>query len=189
MKRLAGYFAKGLLVFVPVALTVFAIILVFEKLDTLFGGLFKIETPGIGAALGVAVTLIFITVIGFIASNFIGNWFFGLVDRLFARVPLVKLVYSSLKDFISAFAGDKKSFDKPVLVELTAGGPRAVGFITREDLSMLDLPGDVAVYFPQSYNFAGSVLIFPRDRVKTLHVDSSTAMTFIVSGGVAGPGK
>ena len=182
MKCLMNYFLKGLLVFVPVALTIFAFVWVFTQLDSLFGNLFRIKVPG----LGLVITLVGITVIGFLASNFVGRKFFELIDKLFTRVPLVKLLYSSLKDFIEAFAGEKKSFDKPALVELTAGGPKALGFITRDDLEFLSLSDHVAVYFPQSYNFAGSVLIFPSDQVTPVDVDSSVAMAFVVSGGVSG---
>ncbi len=188
MKRLMRYFVRGLLVFVPAALTVAALAWTFGKLDVLFRGLFRLEQPGLGFVLGVAATLGLITLIGFLASNVLGRWLFGLVDGLFARLPLVKLLYGSVKDFIEAFAGEKRSFDKPVVVELMPDGPAAVGFVTQSDLTALGLGGQVAVYFPQSYNFAGSMLIVPAERVRPLQVDSSAAMTFIVSGGVAGPG-
>jgi len=157
-------------------------ILSLPRLDGLLSDLFRITIPGVG----LAITLAGIFLIGLLASNFAGRWFFSLIDRLFNRLPLVKLLYSSLKDFIGAFAGDKKSFDKPALVELTPGGPLAVGFITRESLDLLGLADHVAVYFPQSYNFAGSVLIIPADRVRPLDLDSSEAMAFVVSGGVTG---
>jgi uncharacterized membrane protein len=178
MKRLVSYFVKGLLVFVPAALTVFAVFLVFTKIDALL----KIPIPG----LGLVITILFITLIGFLASNLIGKKFFSLIDRLFTKLPVVKMLYSAIKDVIEAFAGDKKSFDKPVIVELTEGGPKAVGFITRDSLEFLSLSDHVAVYFPQSYNFAGSVLVFPSDRVTSLDVDSADAMAFVVSGGISG---
>ncbi|MGR3174032.1 MAG: DUF502 domain-containing protein [Candidatus Scalindua sp.] len=178
MKRLMNYFLKGLLVFVPVALTVFTIVLAFTKLD----GLLKIPIPG----LGLLITILFITLIGFFASNFVGKKFFTLIDGLFTRLPVVKMLYSAIKDLIGAFAGDKKSFDKPAIVELTPGGAKAVGFITRDSLEFLSLSDHVAVYFPQSYNFAGSVLIFPSERVTPVDIDSSEAMAFVVSGGVSG---
>ncbi len=178
MKRLMNYFFKGLLVFVPAALTVFTIVLVFTKLD----GLLKIPIPG----LGLVITILFITLVGFLASNFVGKKLFTLIDRLFTKLPVVKMLYSAIKDLIGAFAGEKKSFDKPAIVELTPGGAMAVGFITRDALEFLSLSEHVAVYFPQSYNFAGSVLIFPSDRVTPVDVDSSDAMAFVVSGGVSG---
>ena len=182
MKKIISYFLKGSLIFVPVALTIFAFVWVFRRLDSLFGQFFRVNIPG----LGLVITLAGITVIGFLASNFVGRRFIKLIDKLFTRVPLVKLLYSSLKDFIGAFAGEKKSFDKPVLVELVPGGPKAVGFITRESLEFLGLSNHVAVYFPQSYNFAGSLLLFESKSVIPLNADSSKVMAFIVSGGVAG---
>jgi len=187
MKAVMRYFWRGLLVFVPAALTVFALAWTFGKLDAAFRALFKLEQPGLGLALGVVVTFGLITAIGFLASNVLGRWLFGLVDRVFTRLPLVKLLYGSVKDFVEAFASEKKSFDRPVVVELVPGGAAAVGFVTQNDLAALGLGGRVAVYFPQSYNFAGSLLIVSADRVRPLAVDSSVAMTFIVSGGVAGP--
>ncbi|MFA5293555.1 MAG: DUF502 domain-containing protein [Phycisphaerae bacterium] len=178
MKRLIGYFLKGLLVFVPAAVTVWIVVIVIKKFD----GFLKIPIPGLGFIAAIA----FITLIGFLASNYAGKKLFVLIDKLFARLPVVKMLYSSIRDLIGAFAGERKSFDKPVIVELIAGGPKAVGFITQQDLGFLSLPGNVAVYFPQSYNFAGSVLIFPAERVVPLNIESSKAMAFIVSGGVSG---
>ena len=84
--------------------------------------------------------------------------------------------------------GDTKKFDKPVSVELIPGGKvRALGFVTRESLGFLGMENQVAVYMPQSYNFAGNVLLVPSDQVQSLSVDSSAIMTFVVSGGVSGP--
>ncbi len=186
MKKLTGYFLKGLLLFVPAALTVFAVVWVFAKLDSLFGTLLKIETRGLGLAIAVVVMLVGITLVGMLASNFAGQKFFDLIDRLFARMPIVKLLYSSLKDFTGAFAGDKKSFDKPVVAELMPGGPLAAGFITRESLEMLGLADHVAVYFPHSYNFSGYVLMLPAAKVRPVELDSTEVMAFIVSGGVTG---
>ena len=178
MKRLLNYFLKGLLVFVPAALTIFAIIFVFTKLDSLL----KLPIPG----LGLVITIVVITLVGFLASNFVGNKFFELVDALFIKLPVVKMLYSAIKDVITAFAGEKKSFNKPAIVELTPGGAKALGFITRDSLEFLSLSDHVAVYFPQSYNFAGSVLLFPSVRVTPIDIDSSDAMAFVVSGGVSG---
>lgn len=185
MRKITAYFLRGLLVFVPAALTVAAIVFAFTRLDSILRGLLHIDIPGLGLALTIAAIIL----IGILASNFAGRWFFNLIDRLFTRLPLIKLLYNSLKDFISAFAGEKKSCDKPALVQLTPGGPLAVGFITRESLEILGLADHVAVYFPQSYNFAGSVLVIPADRVRPLNVDSADAMAFVVSGGVTGAQK
>lgn len=178
IKRFVNYFLKGLLVFVPAALTVLAVVMVIGTVDNWL----RVSIPGVGLLL----TVVFITFVGFLASNFIGKKIFDLIDDILARLPVVKMLHSALKDLIGAFAGTRKSFTSPVAVELVPGGPKALGFITRNDLAFLSMPGSVAVYLPQSYNFAGSVLIFPADRVEALNVNSSEVMAFIVSGGVSG---
>ena len=180
MKRLVNYFLKGLVIFVPIALTVFLLIWAFTSLDAVFPDSFP---PG----LGLLLTVLLIVLIGFVASNFLGRRFFALVERVFTGLPLVKLLYSAVKDMIEAFAGEKKSFDKPVLAAI---GPKSaakvVGFVTRESLENLGLSDYVAVYVPQSYNFAGNVLLFPKEAIQPLKIESSQAMAFIVSGGVSG---
>jgi uncharacterized membrane protein len=183
MKKLADYFIKGLLIFVPIALTVFLLYWVFTSLDAVFRSLLPVKVPG----LGLLLTVVLITAIGFVASNFLGRRLFGLVEKVFRGLPLVKLLYSAVKDMIEAFAGEKKSFDKPVLAAVVPGAAaKVVGFVTRDDLENLGLSGYVAVYLPQSYNFAGNVLLFPKDAVAPLNIESSQAMAFIVSGGVSG---
>ena len=179
MKRILKYFLRGLLVFVPVGLTVFIIVYVFTSLDKLF----PIAFPG----MGFLVTVCGIFLIGLFASNFVGKKLFGLLDKILTNVPLIKMLYSAIRDLVEAFAGEKKKFDKPVLVTLgTSSYAKIIGFMTRENLENLGLKDHVAVYLPQSYNFAGNVLIFPKEAVTPLNIESSEVMTFIVSGGVAG---
>ncbi|MBW8039638.1 MAG: DUF502 domain-containing protein [Planctomycetes bacterium] len=183
MKKIVKYFLKGLLVFVPTTVTIFIIVWAFTSLDKIFRGILRIDIPG----LSILVTISVIFLIGFLTSNFVGKKLFGIVEKVFTKVPLVKLLYGSIKDIVEAFAGEKKKFDKPVIVSLTgADGPKIAGFITTESLEKFGLDDYAAVYLPQSYNFAGNVLIFKKDSIQSLNVDSSEAMSFIVSGGVSG---
>jgi uncharacterized membrane protein len=188
MKRFLKYFLRGLLVFVPVGVTIFIIVYVFTSLDTLFEKyLTFIQYASLRLLVGLLIIIGGIFLIGLFASNFVGKKLFGLLDKIFNKVPLVKMLYSAIKDLVEAFAGEKKKFDKPVLVTLgTSSYAKIVGFMTRESLDNLGLKDHVAVYLPQSYNFAGNVLIFPKEAVKPLQIESSELMTFIVSGGVAG---
>lgn len=182
MKKLIDYFLKGLVIFVPMTLTVFLLIWSFTRLDAVFHNFLPVSFPGLGILL--TVSLIF--VIGFIASNFLGKRLITLVEKIFTGLPLVKLLYSAVKDMIEAFAGEKKSFDKPVIATITPGGAaKVVGFMTQESLENLGLLDYVAVYLPQSYNFAGNVLLFPKESVKPLSIESSQAMAFIISGGIS----
>jgi uncharacterized membrane protein len=186
MKKLFGYFLKGLLVFLPVTVTIFIFMWAFTVIDKLLRNLLGIKVPG----LGLVATVVLITVIGAMASNVISRKLFELVDSIFKKLPLIKLLYGSIRDLVEAFAGKKKKFDKPVLVTLSPdSGVKAVGFITREVLENLGIEDHIAVYLPQSYNFAGNVLIFPKEAVRPLNINSSDAMTFIVSGGVSGQGR
>jgi uncharacterized membrane protein len=111
----------------------------------------------------------------------------AMVEALLQRLPFVRLLYTSTKDLLNAFVGEKRRFDRPVVVALTPGGSaKALGFVTADSLEHLGLPGQVAVYLPQSYNFAGNVLLFPAGQVHPLQAESADVMAFIVSGGVSG---
>lgn len=177
MKQLLNYFVRGLLLLAPLAITAFVCWTVFTTIDGWLG----LAIPGAGFM----VTVVLITVFGFLAGGYLTRSAVGLLERVMQRVPLVRLLYSSSKDLLNAFVGDKRRFDKPVLVELLPGSnAQAFGFITQESLDQLGLPGHVAVYFPQSYNFAGSLVVFPGAQVRKLDAESSAVMAFIVSGGV-----
>jgi len=152
---------------------------VLLKLDGLLG----IPFPGAGFVATVAA----VTLVGFLASNFVTRRAFDLLDRVFQRVPFVKLVYASVRDLVNAFVGERKGFDRPVAVALAGtDGPRLVGFATREALEAPGLEDLVAVYVPQSYAFAGHVFLVPKSRVTALSSTSADTMAFIVSGGVSG---
>ena len=175
MKRLSRYFLEGLLVLVPLVVTIYVITVIFLKIDHLF----NFSTPG----LGVAATLLLITLVGFVASNFLTRKLVRLIESLFTRLPLIKMIYSSIKDLVNAFVGDKKSFNRPVLVSLSSdNGVQAIGFITRDNLENIGISGKMAVYFPQSYNFAGNLVVVPNERVFPLDADSGDVMSFVVSG-------
>lgn len=178
MKKLSQYFLQGLLFLVPVVVTIYVIYAVFAKID----GLFSFEVPGLGFLLTIALILF----VGFVSSNLLANSVMLHVDRIFARMPLVTMIYTSIKDLIDAFVGDKKSFNKPVQVALDADNRISVlGFITREDLNSLGIADRVAVYVPQSYNFAANLLIVDRRQVFPLAANPKEVMKFIVSGGVS----
>ena len=135
--------------------------------------------------MGFVITILSITLIGFISSNFITRKLVRLVEMIFTKLPLVKMIYTSVKDLIGAFVGDKKSFDKPVLVTLSPeSNVQAIGFVTRDSLGNIGFADKVAVYLPQSYNFAGNLIVIPREQVTPISAESGDIMAFIVSGGV-----
>lgn len=176
-RRLLTYFLRGLVFLTPVGVTAYICVVVFKAIDGWLG----LPIPGAGFA----VSLALITLFGFLASSFITRSFIGALDDLLERLPFVRLLYSSTRDLVNAFVGEKRRFDKPVVVELFPGGnARALGFVTQEALSQLDMPGYVSVYMPHSYNFSGQMYLFPTSAVARLDTNSSDMMAFIVSGGV-----
>lgn len=176
MNWLIKNFLRGLVIVVPIAVTVYLLYQTFITLDRLL----KLPTPGLGIAILVVATI----AIGALASNFIGRRLFALTETLFIRAPLVRIIYAAIKDLLEAFVGNKRRFDKPVSVQVTEH-VKVYGFITRDDLGALAAPGDVAVYIPFSYTWDGCFLVVARERVTALDADSASVMAMIVSGGVS----
>ena len=176
-RRLVGYFIRGLVFLAPVAITLYVVVMVFRNVDGWLG----LSIPGAGFV----VTVVLVTLFGFFASGFIARSLVAALDDVMERLPVVRLLYSSIRDFVNAFVGEKRRFDKPVLVKLfDNSSAHALGFITQESLSDLGLRDWISVYMPHSYNFSGQMYVFPRDAVTRLETSSSDLMAFVVSGGV-----
>jgi uncharacterized membrane protein len=195
MKRLFGiflnYFIKGLIVVVPVGAAAFLIYWAVYKIDSALNlsGIFWTDSKGQPLyipGLGILNVLVVIVVVGILLTNVVTDpikrWFKRWVDRL----PLFKFLYSSIKDLTEAFVGEEKKFNEPVLVEVNEFGLKKIGFLVQKDLKKLNLPGEVAVYFPFSYSFAGQVVIIPADKVKPIDKSAGDVMKFVISGGVSG---
>ena len=177
MSRLFNYFLRGLVVVVPLALTIYVCAVIFKTIDSWLG----LPIRGVGFVLA----LVLITLVGFMASGIITRSIIGALDRMFERLPFVRLLYSSAKDMLNAFVGEKRRFDKPVLVSLNAeGSVKILAFLTSDSLGMLGLVDQVTVYMPQSYGFAGHILVVPSSRVERIDADAAEVMAFIISGGV-----
>lgn len=177
MRRLLQYFLRGLIFLAPVVVTLYVCWALFVRVDRWLG----LPIPGAGFVATVAL----VTLVGFLASNFLTRSLLGWLDGLLERLPFVRLLYSSTRDLLNAFVGERRRFDRPVLVELVPGAPmRALGFVTQGTLDVLGLAGYVAVYLPQSYNVAGNLLFLPASAVTPVPLESAEVMAFIVSGGV-----
>ena len=178
ISRLLAYFGRGLLAIAPLGLTIYVIYGVFIWVD----GLVPINIPGIGFLIMTGIIL----GSGLLISTVIPQSFASLFEGSIRHLPLVSLIYFSVKDLISAFVGDKKKFNQPVLVMLNReSGVRKIGFITQTNLSQIGLSDVGMVYCPHSYAFSGELYIVPSENVKLLSLSSSEAMKIIVSGGVS----
>ena len=183
LSRIVGYFLRGVAVLLPVGLTILMILGAINWVDGIIFTVFpQVVIPG----LGLVLVLVAITLIGIIFSGFIGKTLFGWLDELMTRTPLVKIIYSSLKDLIDAFVGEKKKFNEPVLITVDSIGTQVMGFITRNDLEHFGIPGKMAVYCPYSYALSGRVIIVNASQITRLNINATEAMKFIVSGGVTG---
>ena len=179
MKKLVGYFLQGLLFIVPIAVTLFVLYKVFVLVD----GILPFEFPG----LGLLIILVLITLAGVFGSTIIAGPIVAYFERLIEKAPLIKIIYSSVKDLMSGFFGSKKSFDQPVLVKMGADSNiQKLGFITNSDLSDLGISADmVSVYLPHSYAWSGNQFIISKEYITPLNVSAATVMKFIISGGVS----
>jgi uncharacterized membrane protein len=178
MKRLANYFLRGLALIAPLALTIYILWQLFVTVDRWLG----LTVPGLGFVVAVAAT----TLVGFLGSGLVTRGLVAAFEELVTKVPLVRLVYASFKDLFEAFVGERRRFRRAVSVALSPDGAiRAIGFVTRETMERFGMEGQVAVYLPLSYSFAGHLIVVPADRVTPLAIEGAEAMAFVVSGGVA----
>ncbi len=176
--KLFNYFIKGMLLLAPVSITCYIIIKILYSLDDIFYFHFR--------GLGLLVSLAVIMLVGFIGTTFIAVPVFRLFEGGLSHLPLVRLIYFSLKDLVQAFVGDKKKFSHPVMFLLNPdSGVRKIGFITQADASFLDIEGYVLVYCPHSYAFSGEVLVVPKAHITPLNIPSSDVMKMIISGGIS----
>ncbi len=189
MKKLFRYFLQGLLYIAPIAVTIYVIVSTFTWLDGLLRNLeifnrepfSQFSFPG----LGFLTILITVTLVGSLGQRLITAPISAFFNRMLEKAPLIKVIYSSVKDLLSAFVGKERKFDKPVLVSLDDTGVlKRLGFITSDDLSELGIVDKISVYIPSSYGVLGELYIVAPDKIEPIEANSADVMKFIVSGGV-----
>ena len=191
MKKLIGYFFQGLLYIAPLGITIYILYKLFIYLDGLFkpflNKYLQINIPG----LSLIIVFLLVALLGLSGQTIIARPVKRLVNHFINKAPFVKVIYSSIRDLLSAFVGKEKKFNQPVLVKVNmASELEKLGFVTQNDVSVLGVEGNkVAVYFPHSYNFSGELFIVPSENVKKIDGTPADIMKFIVSGGVAGYDK
>lgn len=188
-RKVLQYLLQGLLVTAPLAITIYLIYWFVSSVDSWLP-LFRVKqadgsviTRNYG--LGFVAIIAALIVIGFLSSNFLTSRLFSLFDAWLERTPGIKFIYSSIKDFFEAFAGNKRKFKKAVLVSVFQPDVYQVGFITDEDASEFGLTDHISVYVPNAYAFAGQLYIVSKERVRTLDISASDALKYAISGGVA----
>lgn len=196
-RLLLNYFLQGLIILAPITITGWAVVSLFIYIDNILpnfihsifpyfykpdenGDIQKI--PGVGFL----VIVIIIILVGYVSTSYIVGKTVDFFGHVLERTPGIKFIYTAVKDFLEAFAGEKRKFDKPVLVNVDADDVWRMGFMTQPSGAKLELENHVIVYVPHSYAVSGIVYIVPIAKVKLLHnVSSTEAMKFALSGGVA----
>jgi len=189
MKKIGGYFIQGLIYIAPLGVTfyiVYQTLTFFDRLlEKYIDPLLPVNIPGIN----LLAVLLFIILLGFVGQSIIARPVKFLAAKLLKKAPFINMIYSAIRDLLSAFVGKEKKFNKPVLVKVNhLSNLEKLGFLTQDDLSNLGITEKkVAVYFPHSYNFSGELFLVPSEHVRSLEgVTSTEIMKYIVSGGASG---
>jgi len=192
MKTVLKNFINGILTIVPIILVIYVIYKTFLFLDGILGNSLRPYLkddyiPGFG----LLTTVILITVLGWMSTKYITGKIIKLIDSLLEKIPVVKTIYSVIKDTVQSFLGDKKSFSKVALVIIPGTEMKSIGFITSEELSDFYSPlkDHVAVYIPQTFQVAGFTFLIPKEQVEIIDVKAEDAMKFVLSGGMTSTSK
>lgn len=184
MRKIAAllirYFFQGIIIISPIAVTAWAAYSIFDIIDT--------QIPSLPRGLGFVIIISSLIILGWLASTFfVWKFLIGLFDNILERTPFLKFIYGSVKDVVESFMGDKKKFNKPVLVKIR-NNPEVfqIGFITQSDLSKLGFDKKLAVYLPHAYAVSGFLVIVDAENVSPLDMNPGDAMKMAVSGGLTG---
>jgi uncharacterized membrane protein len=196
LSGLAQLFFQGVVVLAPIGVTIWVVVSLFNWVDNFLPNVLNVLFPIRFAAvngeipkvtgLGFVVAIALVLLVGWLSSLFIVGRFVAIFDKLLEKTPGVKIIYSSVKDFLEAFTGNKKKFDEPVLVNVDSTDVWRVGFITQSTTAHFGMAEYVTVYVPHSYAISGITYIVPAAKVKKLPkgITASEAMKYVVSGGV-----
>jgi len=196
LKRLLQYFFQGLIVLAPIGITIWVVISLFNVVDDILPSIIRNVAPNLAQrdvdgniirmpGLGFFVVIALVLLVGWLSSLFAVNRLVALLDTVLEKTPGIKFIYSSVKDFLEAFAGNKKKFNQPVLVNVDGADIWRIGFITQQTSKDFGLEDHVTVYVPHSYAISGITYFVPINKVKPLpNIGAADAMKFTVSGGV-----
>lgn len=196
-KNLLQYFFQGLVIIAPLGITIYAVLWLFTTVDNILPNIIHSAFPQLLPpdgedeikripGLGFVVVILIVLLVGRISSSFFMSKLVDLLDGMLERTPGIKFIYKSVKDFLEAFTGNKRKFDKPVLANVDGPDIWRIGFITQESAINFEMAEYAVVYIPLSYALTGVTYIVPKEKIKLIHnVSSAEAMKFALSGGVA----
>jgi uncharacterized membrane protein len=193
MQAIKRHFITGLVVIIPLFLTVYLFVMIFKFFDGLFGGLlnnylraeFGFYIPG----LGLLISLLLILLTGILTSRLIGRKVFAVFESWYAGLPLIKTIYPAFKQLVKFLLSQKETgFKRVVLTEYPSKGIWSLGFITNESLPKISEAVNkemIAVFIIFSPGpFSGFVVFVPKDELKFPDIPVSDALKILISGGV-----
>jgi len=192
-KVLRGTFGRGVVVIVPVVITIWVLNLFFGAID---GTLSPVYDQILGRhirGLGFVTMIVLILIFGGLSRNLIGRTLGKFFDRIIVSIPLARTIYSTMRDLVKTFqAGSKgKSFRQVVLLEYPRAGMFTIGFVTNEITIQGEFgPNDtVSVYILNPPNPTSGVLVLvPRNQAKVLNISVEEGLKFVLSGGIVSTG-
>ncbi|MEN2986620.1 MAG: DUF502 domain-containing protein [Thermodesulfovibrionaceae bacterium] len=184
-------FIAGLIIIIPVAISLFILIQLFKIIDSLLSPVFEYILGKHIAGLGFIAAVGIVFIVGVISTNVVGKRLIDQIERLFfLKIPIFKSLYSSLKQLVDAFSPENKtSFQKFVVVEYPQSGSFVFGFQTKECILKAE-QGEkklLAVYIPTNNLYLGEVVLFDEDKVIHTNIPIQEGIKIILSGGIAAP--
>lgn len=187
MKSFGRIFLRGLLAVLPITLTLWLLWWLATVAEKTLGEVFRwalgeeYYLPGLGIAAGVAV----IFVIGLLTRAWVFRVLADWAEVQFQRLPLIKPIYSSIREFVRFFRQDTEdALGRPVFVH--QNGFRVVGFVTNESADALGRADEIVVYLPMGYQLGGYSIVVAADRVEPIErMNTSEAMRYVLTAGIA----
>jgi len=181
-KILLNYFLRGLLVLLPIALTIGIIAWIISTLGT------WLHVGEVGAKAFVfygLLTIICILLVGFFTKGVVAGQILDFFEGVIEKAPGLNFIFGTTRDVTEAFVGDKKKFTEPVMVEMGEGVYK-MGFMTQKSMDMIGMPDFVTVYLPFCYSISGEMVVVEAGRIRKLTQESAHVTKFVISGGVTG---
>jgi uncharacterized membrane protein len=196
-RELGKLFLRGLAAVLPLGLTIYIVWWLGSSAESAMGAVIRYILPegsywpGMGLVAGVGLVL----GAGVLTQAWLVRRLFKFGEDLLNKIPLVKTLYGSVRDLMNFFAGPEKTgIEQVVMVELTEGGPRLLGFVTRDDAA--GLPGGaepnadrVAVYLPMSYQVGGFMAVVPKSSLRPVQMSIEDGMRYAVTAGLSGAAR
>ncbi len=196
-KILKGYFITGLLVTLPISITVYILWFLIKAMDSIFKlipakylpeAYIDITIPG----MGLVMIVILVLIVGLFTRNFIGRKVFGYWENIIERIPLVRIIYIGVKQLLEAlFHSNNESFKKAALVEYPRRDIYVIGFITGESKGEVQDKTNskmINVFIPTTPNpTSGFYILVPENDLTILDMSVEDAFKLIISGGIISP--